>query len=219
MSHPLRAPLVQRFGPKGFMLVYSAVSLVTFVWMVVEFGRAPKAEGLWAVGDGIWVVASLLTLIAAVLLSGSFIRNPSLPGVPAAFAAQPPFGVFMVTRHPMMWGIALWGIAHILVAPRPDNFIFMGSLIFLALAGSKAQEMKKRAMLGGQWADHGLQVYCFGPSRHGRTLFGASLGRVSLGGSAFKAGPFSCPARHNAALMFRRVERLSQVWRGHRRRA
>ncbi len=152
MSHPLRAPLVQRFGPKGFMLVYSAVSLVTFVWMVVEFGRAPKAEGLWAVGDGIWVVASLLTLIAAVLLSGSFIRNPSLPGVPAAFAAQPPFGVFKVTRHPMMWGIALWGIAHILVAPRPDNFIFMGSLIFLALAGSKAQEMKKRAMLGGQWA-------------------------------------------------------------------
>lgn len=152
MSHPLRAPLVQRLGANGFMLAYSAVSLVTFGWMIVEFGRAPKADGFWGVGDGIWAAASVLSLIAAVLLSGSFVRNPSLPGVPAAFAAQPPFGVFKVTRHPMMWGIALWGFAHILVAPRADNFIFMGSVIFLALAGSKAQEIKKRAQLGGQWA-------------------------------------------------------------------
>jgi uncharacterized membrane protein len=152
MSHPLRAILVSRVGANGFMAVYSAISLITFVGMITAFGRTPKAEDLWPVGDVIWMLASLLTLFAAVLFAGSFIRNPSLPGVPVALAAQTPSGVFKATRHPMMWGFALWGIAHILVAPRPDNFIFMGSLIFLALAGSKAQEMKKRAMLGGQWA-------------------------------------------------------------------
>jgi uncharacterized membrane protein len=151
MSHPLRAPLVRRFGANGFMLVYSAVSLATFVWMIFEFGRAPKADGFWPVNDAVWITASVLTLVAAVLLSGSFIRNPSLPGVPAALAAQVPSGVFKATRHPMMWGFALWGISHILVAPRIDNFIFAGSLIFLALAGSKAQEMKKRVLMGGQW--------------------------------------------------------------------
>ncbi|WP_411291696.1 NnrU family protein [Sphingorhabdus sp.] len=151
MSHTLRAPLVRRFGANGFMLVYSGVSLASFVWMIFEFGRAPKAAGVWPVGDIIWVCASVLTLFAAVLLSGSFIRNPSLPGVPDALAAQAPSGVFKVTRHPMMWGFALWGIAHILVAPRVDNFIFAGSLVFLALVGSKAQEIKKRNIMGGQW--------------------------------------------------------------------
>lgn len=152
MSHPLRAPLVRRFGANGFMGVYSTISLVTFVWMIIAFGAAPKANALWPVGDILWVAASALTLIAAVLFAGSFIRNPSLPGVPHALAAQTPAGVFIATRHPMMWGFALWGAGHILVAPRIDNFIFAGSLVFLALAGSKAQEIKKRNLMGGQWA-------------------------------------------------------------------
>jgi len=152
MSHPLRAILVGRFGANGFMAAYSAISLVTFMWMIIAFGRAPKGDGLWLVGDLIWFVASVLTLVAAVLFAGSFIRNPSLPGVPDALAAQAPSGVFKATRHPMMWGFALWGAGHILVAPRIDNFIFAGSLVFLALAGSKAQEIKKRNLMGGQWA-------------------------------------------------------------------
>lgn len=152
MSHPLRAPLVRRLGANGFMAVYSAISLISFVWMIIAFGRAPKADGLWPVGDVVWVAASVLTLMAAVLFAGSFIRNPSLPGVPDALAAQTPSGVFKATRHPMMWGFALWGTAHILVAPRIDNFIFSGSLVFLALVGSKAQEIKKRNLMGGQWA-------------------------------------------------------------------
>jgi uncharacterized membrane protein len=161
MSHPLRAILVGRFGMNGFMTFYSAISLLTFVWMIIAFGRAPKADGLWPVGDIVWIVASVLTLMASVLFAGSFIRNPSLPGVPAALAAQTPSGVFKATRHPMMWGFALWGVGHILVAPRIDNFIFAGSLVFLALAGSKAQEIKKRNLMGGQWAKWLRSTYFF----------------------------------------------------------
>jgi uncharacterized membrane protein len=151
MSHPLRKSLVRGLGSNGFALVYSVVSLGLFYWMIVEFGRAPKEAVLWRIGDVLWVIASLLTLLAAVLFVGSFVRNPSFPGVPDALAAQEPSGVFRVTRHPMMWGFALWGIAHILVAPRIDNFIFAGSIVFLALAGAKAQEIKKAALVGVEW--------------------------------------------------------------------
>jgi uncharacterized membrane protein len=151
MSHPLRAFLVRRFGANGFMAIYSVVSLATFMWMIFAFLRAPKVDAFWPVGDAVWIIASLLTLVAAVLFSGSFIRNPSLPGVPDALAAQTPSGVFKATRHPMMWGFALWAIGHILVAPRIDNFIFAGSILFLALMGSKAQEIKKGKLMGGQW--------------------------------------------------------------------
>lgn len=151
MSHPWRAHMVWRFRANGFLGLYSLVSLATFGWMLVEFGRAPKGSALWPASDAVWIVASVLTLVAAVLFSGSFVRNPSLPGVPDAMAGQKPFGVFKATRHPMMWGFALWGIAHILVAPRIDNFIFAGSLVFLALVGSNAQEIKKRKLMGVEW--------------------------------------------------------------------
>jgi uncharacterized membrane protein len=151
MSHSWRAAMVRRLGANGFLLAYSAISLALFVWMVIEFGRAPKAEMFWPVGDIIWAVASVITLLAAILFAGSFVKNPSLPGMPDAMAAQMPSGVFRVTRHPMMWGFALWAMAHILVAPRNDNFIFSGSILFLALAGARAQEIKKLKMTGVVW--------------------------------------------------------------------
>lgn len=151
MSHLLRFNLVRSFGEGGFTVIYSVVSLALFFWMLVEFGRAPKETPYWDVGDLIWSAASALTLLAAVLFVGSLVRNPSLPGASENLAAQKPQGVFRVTRHPMMWGFALWGIAHILVAPRTDNFIFAGGIIFLALVGSKAQERKKARVIGVGW--------------------------------------------------------------------
>lgn len=151
MSHPLRRKLSGKFGEGGFAAVYSIVSLALFFWMIVEFGNAPKAVQYWAVSDLHWAAASALTLVAAVLFIGSLVRNPSLPGASDNLAAQKPSGVFKVTRHPMMWGFALWGVAHIVVAPRVDNFIFCGGIIFLALIGSKAQERKKARMIGVGW--------------------------------------------------------------------
>ena len=155
MSHPFRSRLVKRIGEGGFLGFYSLVSLATFGWMIWTFKNAPAGEYHWVPNDVIWSVASVLTLLAAVFYCGSMIRNPALPNpdpnASKALAAQSPSGMFLVTRHPMMWGFALWGIAHILVAPRTDNFIFVGSIIFLALVGAWAQERKKIAALGDGW--------------------------------------------------------------------
>lgn len=162
MSHPMRAKMIWLFKPGGFTLIYSGVSLVLFYWVVVEFARAPKLAPYWIAGDVHWVAASVVTLVAAVLFVGSLIRNPSLPGANENLAAQKPFGVYKVTRHPMMWSFALWGVAHILIAPRIDNLIFYGSLIFLALAGAKAQERKKAKLIGVGW-DAWLRQTSFSP--------------------------------------------------------
>ena len=155
MSHPLRAPMVARLGANGFLGLYSLVSLATFGWMIWAFKNAPTGETLWPASTAIWVGASVLTLLAAIFYCGSMIRNPALPNpnpdAGAALAGKVPSGMFLVTRHPMMWSFALWGVGHILVAPRTDNFIFVGAIIFMALAGSWAQEAKKEAALGDGW--------------------------------------------------------------------
>jgi uncharacterized membrane protein len=143
-------------GEKGFLGLYSLVSFIGLGWMMWEFSRAPVGELYWAPTNAIWIVASILTLLAAILFAGSFQGNPALPNpdgdVIRTLAAKVPTGVFRVTRHPMMWGFALWGLAHILIAPRMDSFLFNGSFVFLALAGSYGQDRKKEASLGDAWA-------------------------------------------------------------------
>ena len=200
MSHPMRKEMVRIFRPNGFTLVYSVVSLVTFGWMAFEFSRAPKDALFWPANDIIWAVATVVMLLASVLFVGSFVRNPSLPGMPDAMAAQKPSGVFRVTRHPMMWSFALWGVVHILVAARPDNFIFSGAIVFLALVGARAQEIKKARLVGVEWdswlrqTSYGLRLGQLGSI--GLTLWisgillwvGASWAHLYFGG--FAAGIF-----------------------------
>ncbi|MEQ1640728.1 MAG: NnrU family protein [Novosphingobium sp.] len=154
LSHPLRAPLARITGEKAFPALYSLFALATFGWMVMAF-RAVGNEGslLWYGGsDGTWAVATIVMLIASVLLVGSFIGNPAMPAPgAAALAAKGPHGVFHVTRHPMMWSFALWAVVHVLVNPSPRVVVLSLAVAFLALAGSHMQDRKKEVLMGAAW--------------------------------------------------------------------
>jgi len=153
LSHPLRAPLVRAAGEKGFQAIYSLVAFATFGWLVLAFRAAPVGMPLW---DGFssapWIVATLLMLVASVLLVGSFLGNPALPAPnAAALAERAPHGVFQVTRHPMMWAFALWSAAHVLVSPTPRVIVLTLAIALLALVGSHLQDRKKEQLMGQAW--------------------------------------------------------------------
>lgn len=152
LSHPLRAGLAGRLGARGFQIVYSIVAIATFILVVQAWRGMPPEPPLWAVGDGIWTLASLIVLLASVLFIGSLVGNPALPAPHAARdAAATPRGVFAITRHPMMWGFALWALAHIMVMPTPGQIVLSAAIAFLALAGSAGQDVKKARLMGEAW--------------------------------------------------------------------
>ena len=156
LSHPLRPSLVSRLGEGGFRLVYSLVALASFVWMVQAFRAVgPGGASLWnGMGELPWLLASLLTLVASVLLAGSFRANPALPDPRArAHAAKGPHGVFHVTRHPMMWSFAIWALSHILLSPTARQFLLAGAIALLALLGAHMQDGKKELLMGEAWAE------------------------------------------------------------------
>ena len=155
LSHPLRAPLVGVVGEKGFAAVYSLVGLATFGWMVWAFMAMPRrGMPFWdGSGEVVWAVASVLTVVALALFLGSLRGNPALPapGAGEGLADKQPTAVFRVTRHPMMWGFALWALAHILVAPTGRTLVLAGAIAFLALVGAHLQDRKKQALMGAGW--------------------------------------------------------------------
>lgn len=147
MSGVFRPALVSLVGAQGFLLFYSLVSLATFAWVIVAFDRADDGVALWNGMTAVpWTIASLLTITAMTLLIPSFAGNPALPGKKlAGLGTVVPAGVYRVTRHPMMWGIALWAIGHIVAAPSMRVLILMSGLIVLALLGSHFQDVRKHA--------------------------------------------------------------------------
>lgn len=150
LSHPLRAPLVRRLGAGGFMGLYSLVAFATLGWMASAYRRAPVTEALWSVGDGLWALATLIMLVASILLMGSLIGNPALPGA-VGEAPRSARGAFSVTRHPMMWSFALWSIAHILVYPVAANIMVAVAVLVLALVGAALQDKKKEVLNPKLW--------------------------------------------------------------------
>lgn len=153
MSHPLRATMAGALGAGGFMIAYSLVSAATLAWMYFAFVATPAGAPLWGdFGDAVWIAGSLITLVAMVLFAGSLIGNPALPAPGADRAARrEPGGVFRVTRHPMMWGFALWALAHLIAAPTARTVVVALAIGVLALVGAHLQDRKKEALMGDAW--------------------------------------------------------------------
>ena len=149
LSHPLRGPLVRTVGEGPFRGLYSLIALVTFGAMIFFYRRIGDEPQLWQASTALEIAAALLMWLGAILFVGSFIGNPALPG--ARRPSGPAGGVLAITRHPMMWGFALWGIVHMAVVATPKALVFDGAIILLALAGAAMQDRKKKALMGASW--------------------------------------------------------------------
>ncbi len=152
LSHPLRSPVVSRLGERGFLGAYSLVAFATLGWMVSAYLRLPEQAPLWPVGDALWAVGTAIMWLGSVLFVGSLFGNPAMPEAKTT-AVPTPRGVFAITRHPMMWGFALWALTHILVYPEPAQIVLAAAITFLALVGAHMQDRKKAALQPDFWPE------------------------------------------------------------------
>jgi uncharacterized membrane protein len=149
-SAPLRGPLAARLGEWPFRALYSTVSLVLLGWMIAAFAAAPRLD-LWTPPVALRLVAAAIVLAAFVLVvCGLTAPNPTAVGQERTIVMTPR-GILNITRHPMMWGIVLWGIAHLLASGDACGIIVFAGMIVLALAGMAHIERRKKASLGPAW--------------------------------------------------------------------
>jgi len=150
-STPLRTGLVRLAGDNGYLGLYSAVSLATLAWMIWAYLKAPH-ESVW-IGDEFKVWAVFLMPVSLVLVAcGLLTRNPSAVHQENALAAMDsPRGILRVTRHPVMWGIALWAAVHLVARGDLASIVFFGGFLVLALSGTVLIDRRKSRTIGVDW--------------------------------------------------------------------
>ena len=148
----VRGWLVERVGETAFRGLYSAVALGALVWLVYARAGAPYVE-VWPESSWARHVPLVVMPFAAILLvCGLTTRNPTaIGGGVEPGDARPAPGIMQVTRHPTLWAIALWALAH--MPPNGDaaSLVLFGALAVLALAGMPLLDRKRSETLGATW--------------------------------------------------------------------
>lgn len=152
-SLPIRGALVARLGENGFRIGFSVYAGATLLWLAVAYNAAPHAE-IWAAG-GTWLrwIPVLVMPVAAVFAAAGLVSpNPTMAGAEGlAHSTAPVQGFIKVTRHPFLWGVALWAATHMAVRGNAADLVFFGAFLFLALAGMVHLDRKKARTLGAAW--------------------------------------------------------------------
>lgn len=150
---PLRSRVIGVVGDRVFTLAYSALAIAILYWMVAAYSAAPQRV-LWGEIGGARIALLILMLPATVLLAGGFsLASPTVmdfPGLGYAKATDGE-GVFAITRHPVMWAVAIWSGGHMLVNGDAASVVLFGGMTILALGGMLHIDARRRATGGDGW--------------------------------------------------------------------
>lgn len=126
-----RQRFIAQRGANAWKGLYTVVSVVGFVLIVWGYGQARQEPTvLW--GSPLWVrhLASLLTLVAFVLLAAAYVpRN--------AIKAR--------LGHPMVLGVKAWALAHLVSNNTLADVLLFGGFLLWAVLSYRAARARDRA--------------------------------------------------------------------------
>jgi len=105
----LRGLLVNRLGEGRFLAIYIAMSVTGMVCIITGKFIAPFIN-IWTPPDWSRVAALILVAFGLILLAALLL----------------PTNLRRLTRHPMLWGITLWSVGHLLANGDVASMIVFG---------------------------------------------------------------------------------------------
>jgi uncharacterized membrane protein len=156
----LRDALIARIGEGAYRIIFALASIGLLAGIVLSFGAFrndpfdPLNEIIWAPPAWARWAAYVLTAFGFVLAAcGVVTPNATRFGGEKALARQDPArGVVRITRHPLMWGLALWAGAHVLVNGERFAPMLFGALGLMALYGTRSIDRKIAKRDPENWA-------------------------------------------------------------------
>ena len=116
IEQPLKLKLVNRFGENGYKGIFSLAILVSIVLMVLGWRSTPQ-EYLYVLPPWSRTAGILLMFLSFVLMG----------------AANYPTAIKRFLRHPMLTGVAIWSVSHLLTNRTTRALILFGGIGLWAL--------------------------------------------------------------------------------------
>lgn len=179
----LRDRLVRAIGEKPFLGLFALASIVGLVWLAKAYSSAPYVE-LWGQLIMLKPVAMPLLLIAfAFIVIGVSTPSPTKVGMDSQLKREVQVrGMTRITRHPFLWGTALWALVHLVINGDAAASILFGSLLLLAVGGTASIDAKRSRNYGERWEAFARQTsnLPFAAIASGRNQFGAALREIGF---------------------------------------
>ncbi len=195
----VRTPLIGALGETGFRIVYSLAAVAALTWTIVAYGAAPYEE-LWQAGPGLLHVPAFLMPFACILVvAGLTTRTVTMVGGESLTRdPQPASGIATITRHPFLWGVALWAVGHIAANGDVASLVLFGGMALLAFGGMVHIDRRRQATLGADWGPVAIttSIVPFVAALQGRTRIdwhGIGWARLAGGIALAVALPFLHP--------------------------
>lgn len=131
-----RTALAGRLGENGYKGLYSLVSAGGFALMLFGYGKAPF-EPLYQPPQWAQWVPAILMPLAFVLLVGAYASKD----------------VARITRHPMLWAVALWAVGHLAANGDQASVALFGAFLVYSAIAMPLSDAKHRALKPAKWAD------------------------------------------------------------------
>jgi uncharacterized membrane protein len=159
----VRDALTGRIGQGPYMGLFSLASVAGLVWLGFAFAQgraAPSNDIIWDLSPGMRHLQLVLQLIATVfIVVGLTTPNPtSVRQEGALDRIDVVRGMLRVTRHPFLWGVAIWALGHLLVNGDAASIILFGSMLVLGVFGTSSIDAKRRRALGRKWDGFAAQT-------------------------------------------------------------
>lgn len=152
----LRDAVIGRIGQGPYTGLFSAASAAGLIWLGLAFahGRGETWNtAYWSLTPatrhiqlGLQLVAMLLIVPGLATPNPASVRQESVLDRPDAVK-----GMLRITRHPFLWGVAIWAVGHLIVNGERASIVLFGAMFLLALAGAASIDAKRRRALGPAW--------------------------------------------------------------------
>lgn len=154
---PLRRVIAGKIGEGPFVGLFSLLSLAGLVALVWSYRLAAVAgvnHDAWLVPRPLLWAPLVVMPVALLLFIGSVtVASPTSVGAEKLLQrAEPAVGVLRITRHPMLWSFALWGLAHALANGDVASLLLFAAILVPALLGMRSIDRKRARRDPDNWA-------------------------------------------------------------------
>jgi uncharacterized membrane protein len=151
----LRDAITGVIGQGPYMGLFALASVAALTWAGFAYAAARRGPDpdFWAATPATKWIQLGVTLVAFLLaVPGLLTPNPTSVRQEATLERPDAVkGVLRITRHPFLWGVALWAAGHLMVNGDLASLILFGSLLILAVFGTLSIDAKRRRALGETW--------------------------------------------------------------------